>query len=255
MNTQPKKSPLTGAATEPLPGSSPATGSKSPAGAAKPGASPSSSEQSGRQQTPLQPSIMEDAADTARSATEDLKETAGGIASDAARASEALSADLKQAAQSAQRAVKEQASEFAADVGEELSHTAEEQKIRGVEAMQGFARAITTAAGELEGESPVVARYVRDVGRQVEVLSRNLRGRSITDLMGAASDLARSQPVVFIAGAVAAGFALSRFLKSSASRSVSEESSAGAVDGRGQRSRTSGGYPQSRPGGVRPGTY
>jgi hypothetical protein len=253
MNTQPKKSPLTGAATEPLPGSSPATGSKSPAGAAKPGASPSSSEQSGRQQTPLQPSIMEDAADTARSATEDLKETAGGIASDAARASEALSADLKQAAQSAQRAVKEQASEFAADVGEELSHTAEEQKIRGVEAMQGFARAITTAAGELEGQSPLVARYVRDAGKQVEVLSRNLHGRSITDLMDAASDLARSQPVVFIAGAVAAGFALSRFLKSS--RSVSEESSGRAVDDRGQRSRTSGGYPQSRPGGVSPGTY
>jgi hypothetical protein len=119
--------------------------------------------------------------------------------------------------------------------------------------MQGFARAITTAAGELEGQSPMVARYVRDVGKQVEVLSQNLRGRSITDLMGAASDLARAQPVVFIAGAVAAGFALSRFLKSSASRSSSELSGR-AVDDRGQRSATSGGYPQSRPGGVSPGT-
>jgi hypothetical protein len=249
MNTQPKKPALKGGATDPRPGSSQTTGSKSPA-AAKPGAYPSSSERSGRQQAPL-PSLMEDAADTTRSVTKDVR----GMASDAARASAALSADLKQAAQSAQRAVKEQASEFAADVGEELSHTAEEQKIRGVEAMQGFARAITTAAGELEGQSPMVARYVRDAGKQVEVLSRNLRGRSITDLMGAASDLARSQPVVFIAGAVAAGFALSRFLKSSASRSFSEESSGRAVDDRGQRSRTSGGYPQSRPGRVSLGTY
>jgi hypothetical protein len=255
MNTQPKKPPLTGGATDPRSGSSQTTGSKSPAAAAKPGASPSSSERSGRQQTPQQPSLMEDAADTARSVTEDVKETARGTASDAARASAALSADLKQAAQSAQRAVKEQASEFAADVGEELSRTAEGQKVRGVEAMQGFARAITTAAGELEDQSPMVARYVRDAGRQVEVLSQNLRGRSITDLMGAASDLARSQPVVFLAGAVAAGFALSRFLKSSASRSGSEESSGSAIDDRGQRSRTSGGYPQSRPGGISPGTY
>jgi hypothetical protein len=254
MNTQPKKPPLTGGATDPRPGWSQTTGSKSPA-AAKPGASPSSPERSGRHQSPLQPSLMEDAADTARSSTEDLKETARGMASDAARASAALSADLKQAAQSAQRAVKEQASELAADVGEELSHTAEEQKIRGVEAMQGFARAITTAAGELEGQSPMVARYVREAGQQVEVLSQNLRGRNITDLMGAASDLARAQPVVFIAGAIAAGFALSRFLKSSASRSGSEESSGSASEDRGQRSRTSGGHPQSRPGGVSPGTY
>jgi hypothetical protein len=254
MNTQPTKPPLTGGATDSRPGSSQTTGSKGPAAAAKPGASPSSSERAGRQQTPPQPSLMEDAADTARSVTEDVKETARGMASDAARASAALSADLKQAAQSAQRAVKEQASEFAADVGEELSRTAEEQKVRGVEAMQGFARAITTAADELKGQSPMVARYVRDAGRQVEVLSRNLRGRSITDLMGAASDLARSQPVVFLAGAVAAGFALSRFLKSSASRSSAEELS-GSADHRGQRSGTSGGYPQSRPGGVSPGTY
>jgi hypothetical protein len=252
MNTQPKKPSLTGAATDPLPGSSQATGSKSPAGAAKASAPPRSSEQSGSQ-TPLQPSLMEDAAETARSVTEEVKETAGGIASDAARASAALSSDLKQAAQSAQRAVKEQASEFAADIGHELSHSAEEQKIRGVEAMQGFARAITTAAGELEGQSPMVARYVRDAGRQVEVLSQNLRGRSITDLMSAASDLARAQPVVFIAGAVAAGFALSRFLKSSASPSGSEESFGSAPDD--QHSGTSGGYPQSRPGSVNPGTY
>jgi hypothetical protein len=254
MNTQPTKPPLTGGATDPRPGSSQTTGSKGPAAAAKPRASTSSSERAGRQQTPPQPSLMEDATDTARSVTEDVKETARGMASDAARASVALSADLKQAAQSAQRAVKEQASEFAADVGEELSHTAEEQKVRGVEAMQGFARAITTAADELKGQSPMVARYVRDAGRQVEVLSRNLRGRSITDLMGAASDLARSQPVVFLAGAVAAGFALSRFLKSSASRSSAEELS-GSADDRGQRSGTSRGYPQSRPGGVSPGTY
>jgi hypothetical protein len=255
MNTQPTKPPLMGGATDSRPGSSQATGSKGPNAAAKPGDPPSSSERAGRHQTPLQPSRMEDAADTARSVTEDVKETARSMASDAARASATLSSDPKQAAQSAQRAVKEQASEFAADVGEELSHTAEEQKIRGVEAMQGFARATATAAGELEGQSPMVARYVREAGQQVEVLSQNLRGRSITELMSAASDLARSQPVVFIAGAMAAGFALSRFLKSSTSRSGSEESSGSAIDDRGQRSRTSDGYPQFRPGGVSPGTY
>jgi hypothetical protein len=82
--------------------------------------------------------------------------------------------------------------------------------------MQGFARAISCAAGELEDQSPTVARYVRDAASQVDSLSSNIRGRSVTELMQAATDLARSQPAVFFAGAMAAGFALSRFLKSSA---------------------------------------
>jgi hypothetical protein len=161
-------------------------------------------------------------------------------ASDARRASADLASDLKQAAQSAQRAAKEQASAFAGDVGHELSHSAEEQKVRGAEAIQGFARAMNSAAGELEGQSPMVSRYVRDAAQQVEALSGNLRSKSVPDLMHAASDLARAQPLLFIAGAVASGFALSRFLKSSASRSDSVSSG---------RSASAGGQAGTTPGG------
>jgi hypothetical protein len=162
---------------------------------------------------------LKDAADSARSAAANVKDAARDAASDARRASADLASDLKQAAQSAQRAAKEQAAAFAGDVGHELNQSAEEQKVRGAEAIQGFARAMNSAAGELEGQSPMVSRYVRDAAQQVEALSGNLRSKSVPDLMHAASDLARSQPLLFIAGAVASGFALSRFLKSSASRS------------------------------------
>jgi hypothetical protein len=192
----------------------------------------------------LQPAIAEDAADTAREVSTDLQQAARDAASEAKRVSAELSADLKQAAASTQRAVKEQASEFAADVGHELGHAAEEQKLRGVEAMQGFAHAIATAADELQGQSPTVARYVRDAAQHVEGLSNNLRGRSVTDLMHAASDLARAQPAVFIAGAVAAGFALTRFLKSSASHEASSASP-------GARRSTQ----QAATGGAAPGSY
>src|SRR5262249_24231779 len=67
---------------------------------------------------------------------------------------------VKEAAKTAGRAVKQQASEFASSVGHELNKTAEDQKARGVEAIQCFARAITSAAAELEGQSPAVARSV-----------------------------------------------------------------------------------------------
>jgi hypothetical protein len=136
--------------------------------------------------------------------------------SQAAAAAESLGADMKEAAKTATRAVKEQASEFAADIGHELSKTAEAQKMRGVEAIQSFARAIGCAAAELEHQSPQIAHSVRDAAHKVEGLSNNISNRSVDELLKAATDLARAQPMLFIGGAVAAGFALSRFLKSGA---------------------------------------
>lgn len=135
-----------------------------------------------------------------------------------------LTKDMKEAAKTATRAVKQQASDFAANVGEELSKTAEDQKARGVEAIQGFAHAINTAAAELENQSPLVARYVRDAVEKVEELSGNISSRDVKQLLKATSDLARAQPLLFLGGAVAAGFALARFLKSSGKNGKNNES-------------------------------
>jgi len=138
---------------------------------------------------------------------------------DATSVMASLSTDLKDAANTARRAVKEQASEFAAGVGDELAKTAESQKARGVDAIRMFARAITSAAAELEGQSPRVAQSVRHAAKKVEGLSENISRRNVDELVKAAADLARSQPMLFVGGAVAAGFAMSRFLKSSSSTS------------------------------------
>jgi len=154
---------------------------------------------------PLQPSLGDERSGSAQS----VRSQAAGVA-------ESLGTDMKEAAKTATRAVKEQAGEFAADVGHELSKTAEAQKMRGVEAIQCFARAIGGAAAELEQQSPQVAQSVRDAAHKVEGLSKNISNRSVDELLKAAADLARSQPMLFIGGAVAAGFAFSRFLKSSA---------------------------------------
>jgi hypothetical protein len=162
---------------------------------------------------------------------DDPVEMARNLASEATSVAQSLSSDLQQAVKSTTRAVKAQASELGADVGHELSQVAEAQKIRGVEAMQGFARVVDSAAAELAQQSPTVARYVRDAAKQVDGLSNNIRGRSVSELMHAATDLARSQPALFFAGALAAGFALSRFLKSSAPEAESMSSDNGSMSG------------------------
>jgi hypothetical protein len=139
----------------------------------------------------------------------------GSEASSAKDAAMPLAADMKDAAKTVGRAAKDQASAFAANVGQELSRTAEAQKVRGAEAIQSFARAITSAAAEIETQSPQAARSVRDAASKVEGLSRNLRNHSVDDLLKVGADLARRQPMLFVGGALAAGFAVSRFLRSS----------------------------------------
>ena len=133
----------------------------------------------------------------------------------AARPDASLGAALGQTAQTAADALRQQAAQFADDVGHELSRTGEAQKARGVEAIRGLARAIDSAADELERQSPLVARTVHEAARGVEGLSDNLSNRNVNELIDAGVRLARAQPALFVAGSVAAGFALARFLKSS----------------------------------------
>jgi hypothetical protein len=122
----------------------------------------------------------------------------------------------KEAARSTYDAVSAQASELASNVAGELETSAEDQKRRGAETMRAFAGAVQHAAGELDYASPVVARQFRTAAQKVEELSEGLRDRSVRDLVSDVSEFARRQPLWFFGGAVIAGFALSRFLKSSA---------------------------------------
>jgi hypothetical protein len=64
----------------------------------------------------------------------------------------------------------------------------------------------------------MAAGYIKDVAKQLDTMASALRERSVDDMLGDVTDFARKQPALFFAGAVAAGFALSRFAKSSANR-------------------------------------
>jgi hypothetical protein len=157
-----------------------------------------------------------------------------GVASDTPSMVTSMTADVTEAAKLATRAVKEHATQFAAQVGHELSTTADDLKVRGVDALLGFARAINTAAAELESQSPLAARYARDAAEKVEGLSGNIRNRNVNELFHAAAEVAKSQPLLFFGSAMAAGFALARFLKSStvAPSAGQSQEPAGAHGGR-----------------------
>jgi hypothetical protein len=152
----------------------------------------------------------------------EAEDTVGAAAETIAAASDAVSdatsqiGDVaKEAMRATVSAVSAQAAELTSNITHELTATAESQKERGADAMHRFAKAIRTAAHELEEGSPEIARQIRAAAGGVDSLSDNIHTKSVADLFNAAQDFARKQPAAFFAGAVIAGFAVSRFLKSS----------------------------------------
>jgi ribosomal protein L12E/L44/L45/RPP1/RPP2 len=126
--------------------------------------------------------------------------------------------DWKSKASSAAAEVRAQAAEILAPVKEKARETAEQQKDAGAEQIGGIARAVHGAAGELERELPHAAAYVHDAAERIDRAASALRERNIDDLFHSLSDFARRQPATFFGSAVFAGFAISRFLKSSAGK-------------------------------------
>jgi hypothetical protein len=123
---------------------------------------------------------------------------------------------MKKAAQATSKVIRKQAATLAREVGHEIRATADAQRARGADAIEAFSRAILAAADELKQQVPGTARYAREAADSIEGLSRSIRERSASALVHSASDVARTQPMLFFAGAIATGFTLSRFLKSSA---------------------------------------
>jgi hypothetical protein len=101
-------------------------------------------------------------------------------------------------------------------VKERARTVAEQQKKAGADQIGGVARAIHGAAHEIEQEMPHAAGFIHDAAAKLEGAADSLRERSVDDLIRSLNNFARSQPAAFFGGAVLAGFALSRFLKSSA---------------------------------------
>lgn len=100
-------------------------------------------------------------------------------------------------------------------VMDEARHLAEEQKAAAADNVVRLSRAVHGAADQLSQELPQAAGYIHSAADRLQSASKTLRERSVEDMVRGFGDFARRQPVAAFAGAILAGFALSRFLKSS----------------------------------------
>ena len=126
--------------------------------------------------------------------------------------------DWKSKASSVAAEARVQAAEILEPVKEKARETAELQKDAGADQIGGIARAVHGAADELERELPHAAAYVHDAADRIGRAASALREHDVDDLFRSLGDFARRQPATFFGSAVFAGFAISRFLKSSAGK-------------------------------------
>jgi len=83
--------------------------------------------------------------------------------------------------------------------------------------MEALAQGAKSFVAELQDKDTLgMSDYLVDMAESMSGLAGNLRGKSAEQLLHDGADLARNNPALFIAGSIALGFGLSRFLKAGA---------------------------------------
>jgi hypothetical protein len=91
----------------------------------------------------------------------------------------------------------------------------ESTKRSAADQIDQVAQALSRAGQELNQSQPTLANYATQFSSTVSTLAARLRDGNLDELIDETRALARRNPGLFLAGGVALGFALSRFLKAS----------------------------------------
>jgi hypothetical protein len=175
-------------------------------------------------------------AEQAKQAADSTKQQAQTAA---ANAKEGAKEGARQVTQEATKLASElgnEAKKLATDVTQDVSHKAEErvneQKGYAAERLSGVASVLRETGKNFRTEDEqAFAQYADSAADQVDRFAGYLRDQNVNDLVRDVQQLAKRQPELFVAGALAAGFLLGRFFKSS--------------EQRGQSTRYQGGYQSS----------
>jgi hypothetical protein len=103
----------------------------------------------------------------------------------------------------------------------QVKSTLSDQKVKAAENLEQVADVLRRTSEQLAGgENQTIAQYAEAAAEQVERFSGYLKNHDVGELVNDLRDAARRQPEMFVAGALAAGFLIGRFLKSSGSQAT-----------------------------------
>lgn len=105
------------------------------------------------------------------------------------------------------------------ELTDQAEKIADQQKRAGADQVEAVAKAVHGAAEQLEQQMPNAAELVHAAASRLEQGAGALRERNVRELMSTVNDFGHKEPLALFGSAVLAGFAISRFLKSSANNS------------------------------------
>lgn len=154
----------------------------------------------------------------------------------------------KDMASSAKDTLKQDTRQFAAQAQQKAQDALEQQKRTATDTLGDFASAIRKAGDDLaQNDQSMAGRVVRQAADSLEQLSRSLADKRPSELLDAARDFGRRNPLAFAGGAVLLGIALGRFVRSSESHDSGAPDGAEWAGGYGAQGST-GGYGADRSG-------
>ncbi|MEA2879911.1 MAG: hypothetical protein QOF14_5107 [Hyphomicrobiales bacterium] len=154
------------------------------------------------------PAPTQDPAKQARDFGREVKGQATELAKNATDALKTQAANLT-----------ESAKDVAADAGEKLRTTLQEQKAAGADYVGNVANIVRQSAYAFDSDIPQAGHYIRKAAAQLENVSEAMRNRDMSEIVGNVQQFARRQPTAFFGAAVLVGFAAVRFLKSGSGNS------------------------------------
>jgi ElaB/YqjD/DUF883 family membrane-anchored ribosome-binding protein len=160
-----------------------------------------------------------------------------------AKAGEAASA-VTDTAQEVAGEAKRTALSLAAEVNQGIKGILKDQVVVGADLIGNVAESARAAAEKLDQNAPQIASMVRDAAGRMEEFSRDLRGRSVNDLVRITSDFARRKPEVLFGAAAAFGFLIFRVMKSTSPRQEPFRGHPGSMSG---APGSGSGYPNLHP--------
>ena len=136
------------------------------------------------------------------------------INKDATGADKPITEKAKEAAGSASEQVKAHARDVADTVATEASNYAGQAKDAAADEVKNVSSALRTAADEMRRGS-AQERTFSQIADGLADASDSMRDKDLGEMVGAVSDFAKRNPLVFLGSAALIGFAATRFAKAS----------------------------------------
>ncbi|PFG51572.1 hypothetical protein ATG98_0524 [Marinobacter sp. LV10R520-4] len=130
------------------------------------------------------------------------------------RGEKPITEQVRQAAGAASEEVKAGAQEAADTVSAEADHYADEAKGAAADEVKDVASALRTAAKEMRSGS-AQERTFSQIAEALADASDTMRDKDLGEMVGAVTNFARRNPMVFLGSAAFIGFAATRFARAS----------------------------------------